>query len=210
MIRRGLTRTMSSWSSIVLILAAFGCAQRAPNGSHYVLVAARQASGAPAAGKAVLEVRRFSIDAEFAGRGLVYRTGDLKFESDAYRQFLIAPAQMITERMRNWLSVSGLFEQVLVPGSRIQPSHTLEGNVLALYGDLRDPDAPQALLELRCFLLATQDPAQRVVFARDYRCAKALQDKTADDLVEALDTCLVDILTRLERDIASLALGESP
>ncbi|MBN1360862.1 MAG: membrane integrity-associated transporter subunit PqiC [Sedimentisphaerales bacterium] len=193
-----------------MTLLVLGCAQPAPSGSDYLLAAVRRGAPATASGEAILEVRRFSIDAEFANRGLVYRTGDFKYETDAYREFLISPAQMLTERTRDWLSRSGLFEQVVVPGSRLQATHTLEGNVLALYGDLRDASARAAVMELRCFLLADEGAPQRVLLARDYKSVKPLQADSAEALVEALDECLVEILTNLENDLGQLSLASPP
>ena len=210
MIHMRLGKSLSVSSCAVLMLMALGCAQSTPNGSDYLLSATRPGGPAPAGSKAILEVRRFSIDAEFANRGLVYRTGDFQFEGDAYREFLIAPAQMITQGTRDWLSRSGLFDQVLVPGSRFQPTHTLEGNILALYGDLRDAAAPAAVMELRCFLIADEDAAPRVLLARNYTSVKPLQADSAEGLVEALDACLVEILTNLERDLAQSVMEVSP
>lgn len=209
MIRMGLTKSALAAGGAVLALMAFGCAQPASNGSDYVLEAARPGEPRAAGRGAILEVRRFSIDAEFANRGLVYRVGDFEFEMDAYREFLISPAQMITERTRDWLSLSGLFDQVLVPGSRLEPTLTLEGNILALYGDLRDAAAPTAVMEMRCFLIADADAPQRVLFARHYRSVKPLQADTAESLVETLNACLVEILTNLEADLARSDLGAS-
>jgi hypothetical protein len=202
MIRMSRTNTMSALTCSVLLLAAFGCAQNAPNGSDYLLTATRPGAAVVARGDGVLEVRRFSIDAEFAHRGLVYRTGDYTFERDAYREFLVSPAQMITERTRNWLSLSGLFDQVLVPGSRLRPTLTLEGNVVALYADVRQAEAPTAVVELRCFVIADEGSSQQVVFARNYRSVKPLPADTTEGLIETLDACLAEILTNLETGLA--------
>ncbi len=210
MTHTGLGKSLSISSCAVLLLMALGCAQSTPNGSDYLLAATRPGPPAPVGGKAILEVRRFSVDAEFANRGLVYRTDDFKFEVDAYREFLIAPAQMMTERTRDWLSLSGLFDHVLVPGSRLRPTYTLEGNILALYGDLRDASAPAAVMELRCFLIADEDGSARVLYGRTYKAVRPLQAKTAESLVEGLDACLVEILTNLEKDLAPLVLKVSP
>jgi ABC-type uncharacterized transport system auxiliary subunit len=202
MIRIGPLKSVLASSCFVLILMTFGCTQRMSSGSSYLLDATRPGEPAPSRGDAVLEVRRFSADAEFASSGLVYRTGEFTYETDAYHQFLISPAAMITERTRNWLSLSGLFDEVLVPGSRLEPAYTLEGNIIALYGDLRDPAAPAAVMELRCFLVADQDPALAVVFARNYRSVKPLQTDSTEGLVGALNACLTEILTNLEKGLA--------
>lgn len=202
MIRMGPTKFAAGLCCTLLMVMALGCARSAPSRVSYLLAASRQGPPAPTVGQGILEVRRFSIDAEFAGRGLVYRTDEYTFERDAYREFLVSPAQMITGRVSAWLSLSGLFEQVLVPGSRVLPTHTLEGNILALYADLRDADAPTAVLELRCFLIAGNDGPEKVLFARNYRSVKPLERNTAEALVAAFDACLIEILTNLERGLA--------
>lgn len=208
MIRTWFTKPAPALACAVLIFAGFGCTQNGPNGTDYLINAARPGAPAPAGTSAILEVRRFSVDAEFASRGLVYRTDEFEFDTDAYRRFLIPPAQMITERTRNWLSLAGLFDQVLVPGSRLRPTHVLEGNVLALYGDLRDPDAPVAVLEMRCFLITESAPGPRIVLARNYGSVKPILSSSAEGLVAALDACLAEILANLETHLAD-ALAEA-
>ena len=140
---------------MALVLAAagvFGCAQNATPRQYYILEAQRRphsgppdqggpapggaestGPGAPAAG--VLEVRRFRVDAAFTGRQLVYRVDAFRYESDYYHQFLVLPGIMIAEKTRDWLGASGLFQQVVAPGSAVTPTYALTGNVMALYGD---------------------------------------------------------------------------
>ncbi len=89
---------------------------------HYVLEAARQGDAVRFPVSGSLEVHRFSVDSAFATRNLVYRLGEFKYETDYYRQFLIAPGIMITERTRDWLAHSGLFSRVLPGSSRIVPT----------------------------------------------------------------------------------------
>ncbi len=207
MIRIGLLKFVLASSCVVLTLMTLGCSQSMSSGSSYLLNATRPSEPALTRGNAILEIRRFSTDAEFANSGLVYRTGEFTYETDFYHEFLISPALMITERTRNWLSLSGLFDQVLVAGSRLEPTYTLEGNIVALYGDLRDAAAPVAVMELRCFLIADKDPAQAVIFARNYKSVKPLQADSTEALVEALDACLVEILTNLEKGLAPSVLS---
>jgi ABC-type uncharacterized transport system auxiliary subunit len=90
---------------------------------------------------------------------------------------------------------------VLEPGSLIEPTHLLEGNVLVLHGDLRDRDLPQAAIQIRIFLVANKRSGLEVVFTQDYRAAHEAEARTADALVTAFDRCLEQILSALEQDL---------
>ncbi len=182
--------------------ALAGCAAPAAyEKTYYILKAARQAAPVEAHTDATLEVRRFSVDAAFADKGLVYRLDEFKYESDYYHQFLIAPGIMITEKTRAWLADSGLFAHVLPAGSRPQATYTLEGSVTALYGDFTNESAPTAVMEIRFFLLSNTDAWETVAFAETYRAATPVPARTADALVAALNESLTEILTRLEADL---------
>jgi ABC-type uncharacterized transport system auxiliary subunit len=183
-------------------LAAGGCATGSSHQErNYILEAARPGEPVQAVIAGSLEVHRFSVDAAFATRNLVYRLGQFEYEMDYYRQFLIAPGTMVTERTRDWLADSGLFTRVLARGSRLAPDYTLEGNVTALYGDFTKESAPAAVMEIRLFLLDNTGGTETVAFARTYRAATPVQDKTAEVFVEALNRSLADILARLEADL---------
>ncbi len=167
----------------------------------YILEAVRQGEPLRAVVDGSLEVHRFSVDVEFAARNLVYRLDKFEYEVDYYRQFLVSPGTMITERMRDWLADSGLFTQVLPVGSRIVPHYTLEGNVTSLYGDFSKESAPAAVMEIRLFLLDNADDTQKVVFAETYRAATPVQEKTTEVFVEAVNESLVNILSHFESDL---------
>jgi ABC-type uncharacterized transport system auxiliary subunit len=183
-------------------LSAGGCATGASHQErHYILEAARPGEPVHPVVDGSLEVHRFSVDAAFATSNLVYRINQFEYEADYYRQFLIAPGTMITERTRDWLADSGLFTRVLPVGSRIAPDYTLEGNVTALYGDFSNESAPVAVIELRLFLLDNADGTEKVVFAETYRAATPVGEKTAEIFVAALNRSLAEILVRLEADL---------
>ncbi len=191
-------------------LALAGCATPGTyERNYYVLEAARQAAPAEVRTDATLEVRRFSVDAAFADKGLVYRLDEFKYESDYYHQFLIAPGVMITEKTRAWLADAGLFAHVLPAGSRPTPTYTLEGNVTALYGDFRNESAPTAVMEIRFFLLTNADAQETVAFAETYRAATGVPDRTPDAFVAALNAGLTEILTRLEADLQKTLAGRT-
>jgi len=171
---------------------------------QFVLAAARPAQPPGQTRDIVLAVRSFTVDPTYDSRGLLYRKGEAEYQSDFYHEFLIAPQAFITSQTRNWLAQSGLFKTVLEPGSLLEATHVLEGSVLALYGDLRGPSLPQAVLQIRFFLIVTQDSKFQIVFTRDYRASHEAQEKTADALVAALGQCLAQILSELEKDLGTV------
>ncbi len=190
---------------LLLALLGSGCLGRHTyTKRQFVLEAARPAQPPGQTRDIVLAVRSFTIDPAYSSRGLVYRKGESQYESDFYHEYLIAPQDLITSQTRNWLAQSGLFKTVLEPGSLLQATYVLEGNVLALYGDLRGQDLPQAVLQIRFFLLAAKESKFQIVFTRAYQASQQAQQKTADALVAALDQCLAQILSELEKDLGTV------
>ena len=109
-----------SMSVLACMMIFSGCGSRqAYDKKYYVLDAVRQAEPIRTDAESILEVRRFTIDSAFGGKGLVYRTGEYEYESDFYSEFLVSPAAMITDKTRNWLSGAGLFGTVLDVGSQV-------------------------------------------------------------------------------------------
>jgi ABC-type uncharacterized transport system auxiliary subunit len=191
-----------------LLIAGFflsGCGQSAlAERKFYALDAVREGKPAPIHSDATLRLRRFNVDEAFATRELVYRVGEFRYESDYYHQFLVLPGIMITEETRDWLADSGLFARVTAVGSRLEPTYLLEGNVVDLYADFTPKAAPEAIMEIRFFLLAGPEGDESVVLSETYRAATPISTKTAEAVIEALSKSLADILTRLEADIAKV------
>ncbi len=185
-------------------LVLSGCARPvSANSRFYMLQTPRPAAPAVREGTAVLAVPRFTIDAAYANRGLVYRLDDHRYESDAYNEFLISPTVMITERTRDWLTQSGLFAQVLGSGSGAEPTHRIEANIAVLCGDFRDRNAPKAVIEIRFFLLRTEsgvDP--KIIMAKSYGATADVATAGPEGLVAGFDRCLQMILAELEKDLA--------
>jgi len=189
-----LTCTVSS-------LMLMGCGQSSYSKRLYILDTNRQPEPGQAESHATLEVRSFTIDSAFAGKGFVYRKSEYQYESDFYNQFLISPAIMVSEQTRHWLTRSGIFERINVPGSQLDSTYILEANITALYADVRDKSSPRAVMELRAFLIDNDKNPESVVLGETYRASSSLRSDTPDAFVEALDKCLVEVLTNLENDL---------
>jgi cholesterol transport system auxiliary component len=197
-----LIRAFLGLSLMACAMVIAGCGPKSFEKQHYILDAQRASVLVAGNSTNIVEVRRFTIASAFSAKGLIYRVGDFEYESDFYNEFLISPNAMITEKAHNWLSTSGLFQRVLDPGSRVDPTHVIEGNVIALYGDLRAKSSPKAVMEISIFLLDTKtEPDSRIVFGKTYKSSVALESEGPQYLVSALDRCLIEILTKLEHDL---------
>lgn len=184
---------------IIASLLLSGCGGPKPyNKKYYVLNVNRSAETKKTDNKFILDVRTFTIDSAFDSKGLVYRKDEFEYETDFYNEFLISPAIMITEKTRTWLSNSGIFHLVLDKGAYIDPTHTLQANITALYADRREQ---KAVMEIRTFLISNADTADSVIMTETYKTSSALKSQVPGALLEAFDVCLNRILKDLENDL---------
>ena len=187
-----------------------GCGQSAlAERRYYVLDTVRAGPPATIHTDATLRLRRFNVDEAFATRGLVYRLDEFRYEPDYYHQFLVLPGVLITEQTRDWLANSGLFGRVTAVGSRLESTYLLEGNVIELYADFTNKSAPEAVMEIRFFVLIGPETGESVALSESYRAVTPIAAGTAEAVVKALSKSLADILTRLEADVAKV-LARTP
>jgi ABC-type uncharacterized transport system auxiliary subunit len=178
-----------------------GCQSKQTVRGHYALNTLRGDRPSPAPSAAILDVRRLTIDAAYESKGLVYRQGDALYETDYYSEFLVAPARLITDRVRNWITDAGLCTRVLDSGSLVEPTHSLEGHIVRLYGDYRDTGARQAVMEIRFYLISHAHPEPAIGLGKTYQQIEPMAGPDAEILVNALDACLMRMLTELEGDL---------
>jgi cholesterol transport system auxiliary component len=184
-----------------------GCGPKYYEKQHYILDTQRASTATAGNNMNIVEVRRFTIASAFNSKNLIYRVGEFEYESDFYNEFLVSPTAIITEKTRNWLAGSGVARRVLDPGSNVDPTHIIEGNVIALYGDFRAKSSPKAIMEIRIFLLETKTETESgIVFGKTYTSSVGIESRRPEDLVSAFDRCLIEILTDLEKDLAERLL----
>jgi ABC-type uncharacterized transport system auxiliary subunit len=186
---------------IIMSMALSGCGPKriAYNQRIFVLETSRNHPRQKTSKDIILDVQSFSVNTTFGTRSLIYRKSQSEYETDFYNQFLIRPEDMITEQTRDWFSESGLFKWVLEPGSYADVTHTLQGNIIALYGDFREDPSPKATMKMRFFLIEVSEKS--IVFAKTYEAVSGFVDSKAESLIEAYDVCLTNILSDLERDL---------
>jgi len=151
----------------------------------------------------------YPIDPELAAepaalQGLdafVVREADLRFETDFYHEYVVAPAPMIAEAVANALAQSGAFAKVIPPGAPPEAELTIDAFVGSLYADNRDPKAPAAELAIT-FYVSRTDRVQAPMWTKSYLKRKPLSTVSAELYVAAQSASLGEILAELARDLA--------
>ena len=157
-------RVLAAAATSLLALTG-GCTRPAPVKETFVLEPpAPPAAARPQPG--MLRVGTITVGAPFRGRSFVFRESELKFETDYYHEFLVAPAANIGEATARALAAANTFASVVPPGVIADPDWVLEGFVDALYGDARDVAKPHAVLTITFYL-------RRGRATRAFRCGRA-------------------------------------
>jgi cholesterol transport system auxiliary component len=153
-----------------------------------------------------LRVRTFNVGSAFRGKAFVYRETDLKYESDFYAEFLVAPAAMLGEGTARALERARVFARVVAPGAPPDGNFVLDAFVDALYGDARSGSTPAAELGVT-YYLSRADSATPVPFwSKQYRKTAPVASKTPEAYVAALSVVFGEITAELARDLAALEL----
>jgi len=190
-------------------MLAAGCALRSAPVKQTFLIEAPIPPVAAKAQPGTLRVRAFNVAAPFRGKGFVYRETDLKYESDFYSEFLVAPAAMMGEGTARALDRARVFARVVAPGAPPDGDFVLDGFVDALYGDARKTGEPAAEIVVT-YYLSRADAATPVPFwSKQYRRRVPVATPTPEAYAAALSTAFGDITAELARDLAAVEIPKS-
>ncbi len=149
----------------------------------------------------VLVVRRFRASPGYDDVSLLSRTEPLTLRRDFYNQFLVPPSTQITDIARRWFADSGLFREVVVGTSQLDPTHTLEGALVSFYGDFSQTP-PTAQVHLQLLLLDVRAATPSPIARSDVPRREALPGATPDALVAGYQRALGAILGAFESTLA--------
>jgi uncharacterized lipoprotein YmbA len=161
---------------------------------------ATQAATTPAI---TLKVGTITVAAPFRGKSMVYREGDLKYESDFYNEFCGTVGD--TDSASAWLRRRDLPGRI-AGGANADGDFVLEGFVSEFYGDYRDPAKPAAVLTGRFFLIDNSVFSGIPVWQTELKQRIALTSRSPDALAAGRKGAWAAMLGDLSRELAAAKL----
>ncbi|HZX31777.1 MAG TPA: ABC-type transport auxiliary lipoprotein family protein [Rhodocyclaceae bacterium] len=186
---------------VAALLAACGNTRPAVERQSFLIRTERSAPMAVAPVAGVLRVARVVVAPPFDQRALVYRRGDVRYETDFYNQFAADPPDMLAEAVAGWLRQGGLFQRVVAPAGAAPADYRLDTSVSAFYVDFQ-ANPPSAVISLRWHLVRERDGS--TLLENDSRQRVALAEKSPDGAVRALRDGLQLALGELEAALAAI------
>ncbi len=181
-----------------------------PEKRFYLLDVSRPETAAASSRGPLLRVRKLRVSPRYEGKGFVYRLGDLRYESDFYNEFLIAPGPLLTEEVYQWLVGSGLFQHVTDTTSPLELTYILEGTVSVLYGDYRNRASSAAALRMQFALVRDVSARTEIVFQKQYAKKVGIREASSEALVNGWNEALRQILKALESDLSKINFKKGP
>jgi uncharacterized lipoprotein YmbA len=197
--------TRRSWicaALAVLVVGLDGCSRPAPVKGTFVL----DPPSPPAVAKTQpgsLRIGTVTVGAAFRSRQFVYRESELKYETDYYNEFLVAPAANIGEAAARALAAARVFATVVPAGTALEPDWVLDVFVGSLYGDGRVADKPVAVLSITFFVRKGEGGVP--VWSKTYDKRVPFTTGSASSYVAAQNAALGEVLAELARDLSGLA-----
>ena len=105
------------------------------------------------------------------------------------------PPQGVEEDLRQWLTASGCFAAVVMPGSQVPHDMVLEGELLALAAD---PQAGTAHASLSLVLLRQSGGTTRPMLQRSFTGTAPLRGQDGRALSQAMRGAVAELLTQVE------------
>lgn len=153
------------------------------------------------AGSRVLAIKTLQVAPPFDGQSLVYRTGDFSYERDPRAEFLGQPAEVLAGPVAELLRGDGYFGAVVKMGSADKPNALIEIDVSELYGDIRKPGSPSAVLAMQVIVMDAKGGLPgKVLLQKNYSRRIPMKSTSPAALMAAWNEALVGIFADLATD----------
>ena len=203
-VRRAAASSALALAAVVLV-AGCSITRPAPVKTMFLIDPPAPAAAAQAQ-PATLRVGTVNVAAPFRGRTFIYRDSDLRFQTDYYAEFVVAPAAMIGETTGRALDRAGVFARVVPPGAPPEGDYVLDGFVSALYGDVREPAKPAAEVAVTFYLSRADAGMGAPLWSKEYRRRAAVGSPVPESYAAALSSAFGEIYAELARDLATVKL----
>ncbi|MGC1480552.1 MAG: hypothetical protein WA771_08605 [Chthoniobacterales bacterium] len=184
-----------------LTLVGCGSTQR-PGPAKFLLDPGTPPSFAGLQRQGTLAVNFVNVDLRAADGGFLYKVSATQWETDPYNGFLIAPSQMMTSIIRQWISDSQQFRSVAIGGSPGGQDWVLRFTVTELYGDFQSSFDPKAVISLEMRLFRNTASKLVLVSEGTYERQISVSARTPSALVDSWNAGLREILTEVSRNLA--------
>jgi uncharacterized lipoprotein YmbA len=194
-------------ATVALAALAGGCSLSRPAPVKQVfLVDVPALTAAATTNPATLRVGTVNVAPQFRSRFFVYRETDLRYESDYYTEFLVAPAAMLADRTARALDRARAFSRVAPAGAPPEGDFVLDGFFEAFYVDVREPGKPAADVAATYFLSRADPPGSVPFWSKQYRRRVAATGPLPEQHAAALSGAFGEIAAELARDLAAMSL----
>jgi len=105
------------------------------------------------------------------------------------------------------LTVRRVFATTLPPSSTLDAPYAIEGQVTALYGDLRDKAKTAAVVGMQMFVTDVRSPEKSILLERVCAEQVPVPDRSADAISKGLSQALQRCFAELEADLRALKLN---
>ena len=200
--------TRRQWTILLAVAALSACSLSRPpvERTSYLLTATREGPPASAAKPVAVKVRPMRAVPLYERKEFMYRVDGERVVSDFYNEFAEAPESMLTSAVTGWLKNARLFASVVEPGVPVDAPYTLDGSIVALYGDSRDRAKPAAEVAVQFYLVRQRGSAPELVYDRVLRSRVEVAPGDRRALASGYNQALAQILAKLERVLGALDL----
>jgi cholesterol transport system auxiliary component len=145
-------------------------------------------------GPVPIELVSVRVAPAFSGKGLVYRLGPYRYESDFYNEWFLNPREHVEQLLRErWIRDDGPVR--LIPDVRSEPgARQMDVLVTGLHGDLDGAAPGSAVVEMRVFV---QGGDRNWLWELERRIPMAARSPEA--LVSALSLGMSELLSEIEQ-----------
>ena len=148
----------------------------------------------------VLRLLPVRVTSQFRGEEIVFRVGEDEYQAQENELFFSTPEEMFTDQFRRWLEKTGLFTQIVMDDS-VAADYVMEAAVTALYGDKRERQLPQSVLEMQFFLMDGKSSTPRALFQTGLRAEVEITETTAAETVKGWRFALEELFSTVEADL---------